>query len=357
MRITQARIIKRTLQFKFEAGTSRGVLKEKPTWYLVLYHNDQSIGIGEAGPLAGLSVEKLDNMPQELERVAGQLAGIALPETIEEVFELAKSVTSYDFPSIQFAVETALLDALHHGEKVIFPTDFVRSNKRIPINGLVWMGEEQFMKAQIASKLSDGFTCIKMKIGAINFEKEIELLSSIRKQYTKEKITLRVDANGAFSVESVESKLQQLLALNIHSIEQPIKAGQHEAMKALCQLPAIPIALDEELIGIRHKEEKIALLNTIKPQYIILKPSLIGGIAATLEWVQIAESLNIGWWMTSMLESNIGLNAICQLADYLQVQIPQGLGTGQLYHNNIDSPLTIEKGEIYYDQNKNWGEV
>lgn len=354
MQITSASIQHHTLQFRFEAGTSRGTLKEKDTWYLKLFSDNHLIGIGEAGPLKGLSIEPLDQMEIELERVCEQLIGMQIPESMEIAFEIAQDVSPDGFPSIRFAVETALLDVMHGGKKLIFDTPFYRGKERIPINGLIWMGSEEFMQKQIHEKLNAGFDCIKMKIGAIDFETELKLLKSIRAQYSPNEITLRVDANGAFAPKEAISKLTQLAALDLHSIEQPIKAGQIKEMTKLCDATPLPIALDEELIGVNAYEDKLKLLKQIQPQYIILKPSLIGGIKSTLEWIKIAESMNTGWWMTSMLESNIGLNAICQLASYLKVKMPQGLGTGQLYYNNIASPIRIANGETYYDVTKEW---
>lgn len=357
MKITTASIQHHTLQFKFEAGTSRGTLKEKDTWYLKLFSENKLIGVGEAGPLKGLSIEPLDQMEIELEKVCEKLIGMTLPNSMEEALEIAEDISSKGFPSIRFAVETALLDAIHGGKKLIFDTPFYQGNEKIPINGLIWMGSEEFMQKQIQEKLEAGFDCIKMKIGAIDFETEIKFLKSIRDKYSQNEITLRVDANGAFSSDEAMSKLTQLAALDLHSIEQPIKAGQINEMTKLCTATPLPIALDEELIGVNTNEDKVKLLKQIQPQYIILKPSLVGGIQSSLEWVKIAESMNIGWWMTSMLESNIGLNAICQLASYLKVKMPQGLGTGQLYHNNIASPISIANGETFYDIEKDWEEV
>ncbi|MGM0582750.1 MAG: o-succinylbenzoate synthase [Bacteroidota bacterium] len=357
MQITTASIQHHTLQFKFEAGTSRGSLKEKDTWYLKLFSENKLIGIGEAGPLKGLSLEPLDQMEIELEKVCEQLIGMQVPKSMEEAFKIAQDISPDGFPSIRFAVETGLLDAMHGGEKLIFDTPFYQGKERIPINGLIWMGSEEFMQKQIQDKLDAGFDCIKMKIGAIDFETELKLLKSIREKYSQNEIILRVDANGAFSPDEAMSKLTQLAEMDLHSIEQPIKAGQIEEMTKLCTATPLPIALDEELIGVNAYEDKVKLLKQIQPQYIILKPSLIGGIQSTLEWIKIAESMNIGWWMTSMLESNIGLNAICQLASYLKVKMPQGLGTGQLYHNNIVSPISIANGETYYDVEKDWEEL
>jgi len=357
MQISSASIQHHTLQFKFDAGTSRGTLKEKDTWYLKLFSENKLIGIGEAGPLKGLSMEPLDQMEIELEKVCEQLIGLEIPKSLEEVFGLAKKISLEGFPSIRFAVETALLDALNGGTKMIFDTPFFKGEERIPINGLIWMGTEEFMQKQILDKLDAGFNCIKMKIGAIDFETELKLLKSIRAKYSQKEITLRVDANGAFSPNEAMTKLTQLAEMDLHSIEQPIEAGQIEEMAKLCASTPLSIALDEELIGVNAYEDKVNLLKQIQPQYIILKPSLIGGIQSTLEWIKIAESMKIAWWMTSMLESNIGLNAICQLASYLKVKMPQGLGTGQLYHNNIASPISIANGETFYDVKKEWEEL
>jgi len=202
------------------------------------------------------------------------------------------------------------------------------------------------MSEQIKAKIEEGFSCIKMKIGAIDFQSEIEILKSIRNNYSKNEIELRVDANGAFEMNDVMGKLDLLASLQIHSIEQPIKAGQYDEMKALCANTPIPIALDEELIGLNNKKEKEHLLSYIKPQYIILKPSIIGGFRGSDEWIYAAEKENIGWWITSALESNVGLDAIAQYTFTKNNSLPQGLGTGQLFTNNSDSPLYIEKGQL-----------
>ena len=357
MKITSVNIIPHQLKFKFEAGTSRGALKEKKIWYILLYQDGRLIGTGEVSPLKNLSIDPIEEIEDFLSELSQKLEGVQIPASMEVVLSLVSQLCSDKFPSVRFAIETALLEALYGSNKTILPTDFTQNEKRIPINGLIWMGNEEFMRSQIKDKIQSGFNCIKMKIGAIDFQKELELLSFTRDQFEENELILRVDANGAFTEKDALEKLDKLFALGIHSIEQPIKAGQRELMQQLCEESPLPIALDEELIGIHTLEEKQQLLEEIKPQYIILKPSLIGGIQSTLEWVKVAEGLNIGWWMTSMLESNVGLNAICQLADYLEVEIHQGLGTGQLYHNNIDSPLTIEKGHIYYNKAVKWGEV
>jgi L-alanine-DL-glutamate epimerase-like enolase superfamily enzyme len=216
------------------------------------------------------------------------------------------------------------------------------------------MGEKQFMKDQIKEKLKMGFSCIKMKIGAIDFDAEIDLLKSIRKEFSAQEIELRVDANGAFSPKDALEKLKRLSALEIHSIEQPIKQGQIQEMAKLCSKTPLPIALDEELIGVFSSEEKKKIITEINPQYIILKPSLIGGFAGSKEWIKFAEENNSGWWITSALESNIGLNAIAQFTYTLQNNLPQGLGTGGLFTNNFTSPLEVENGTLQYNSGLNW---
>ena len=259
-----------------------------------------------------------------------------------------------EFPSIQFGLEMAVQD-LNSNDHLLFPSEFTAGKKSIPINGLVWMGTKEFMRQQIEEKLEQGFDCVKMKIGAIDFETEITLLESIRKRFSKETIELRVDANGAFQIgEDVLSKLNTLSKLDIHSIEQPIQQGQIEAMRDLCKITPVPIALDEELIGIFEKEKKQELISLIQPQYIILKPSLVGGFRGSQEWIDAAADYNIPWWITSALESNIGLSAIGQLTYTLQNSMPQGLGTGSLYTNNFPSPLFIKDGALHYDDKGNW---
>lgn len=340
------------LDFKFNAGTSRGVLKQKETYFLkITGDNDETFGIGEAGPLKGLSV---DDQPLEdkLVEIQQAITSESLPDNVSDIYALAKSLAGYDFPSIRFGLETAMIDLLNGGNRIIFQNDFSGSKKKIPINGLIWMGHMEDMLTQITEKVDQGFTCIKMKVGSIDFDKECDILQYIRRKYYQKDLMVRVDANGAFSTIEALEKLERLSQFNLHSIEQPIKAGQPEAMKELCLRSPIKIALDEELIGVNEKSQKEKLLEHIKPPYIILKPTLLGGIQSTLEWIEIAESLNIGWWMTSALESNVGLNAISQLAAELKVENYQGLGTGQLYHNNIPSPLVVKGGFISYTGNE-----
>lgn len=329
----KANFTKKTFHFKRPSGTSRGVLTEKHAWFIEVWEeeNPHLIGIGECSIIPGLSPDFI-NLENYEAKVAETCANL--------------SIDLSEWPSIKFGVETALLDLKNGGQGIIFNNDFISGNKSIPINGLIWMGDPDFMQEQIEEKLNQGYKTIKLKIGAIDFDAELNLLKSIRDRYSKDEITLRVDANGAFSSEEALDKLTQLSKLDIHSIEQPIRQGQIFAMKQLCAESPLPIALDEELIGVNHKSEKMALLDTIQPHYIILKPSLHGGIEGTKEWISLAEERNIPWWITSALESNIGLNAICQLTAEYSNELPQGLGTGSLYIDNIPSNLHVQNGTI-----------
>lgn len=348
--------LKHTLKFKFEAGTSRGVYTEKDTFFLKIFdsENPSVFGLGEAAPLKGLSIDDFPNFEQILQEICDTFNSLDL-----EVFEwniniILSQLIDDRLPSIKFGFETALLDVMNGGRRIIFDNDFSKSHKAININGLVWMGSKEFMTAQVDEKLAAGFDTIKMKVGAINFTEELEILASIRQQFSAEQITLRVDANGAFSPEEAPRKLAQLVSYQIHSIEQPIKQHQPEAMAELCQNGSIPIALDEELIGVSDYVQKMQLLKKLKPTYIILKPTLLGGLQHCREWIEIASRLHIGWWMTSALESNVGLNAIAQFTAEYKNTLPQGLGTGSLYHNNIDSPLVVANGKLHYQADKNW---
>lgn len=334
---------KHILDFKRPSGTSRGILTTKETWYIILEDKGKT-GIGECGLLRGLSIDDLPDYEATLKWVCNHITS--------DLETLWKGLKQY--PSIQFGLEQALLSLSSQNPFELFPSDFTRGAKGIPINGLIWMGDKGFMKSQIQQKIQQGFRCIKMKIGAIDFETEIKLLTAIRAEFTAEDIELRVDANGAFNAQDAMKKLQRLAELDIHSIEQPIGQGQWEAMADLCKNTPIPIALDEELIGQFEMEQKHALLHTIKPQYLILKPSLIGGFKATQQWIDLCEKASIGWWLTSALESNIGLNAIAQWAYTLNNQLPQGLGTGSLYTNNIESPLRVKGDCLYYTTETGW---
>ena len=331
------------LNFKNPSGTSRGVLRTKETWFLILEENGKR-GYGETGLFRGLSI---DDVPEYEEKLAWVCKYISLgPEKLLE--QLSHS------PSIQFGIEQAFLSLKNMTPFELFPSSFTESKVPIAINGLIWMGDETFMKSQIKEKLKEGFSCLKMKIGSINFDAEVNLLKSIRKEFSSSEIELRVDANGAFSPTEALRKLETLSALKIHSIEQPIQQGQVQAMAALCANTPLPIALDEELIGVFSSSKKKELIETIKPQYIILKPSLVGGFSGTKEWISIAEKNNAAWWITSALESNVGLNAISQFTYTLKSKLPQGLGTGSLFTNNIQSPLEVNKGALHYNNLVNW---
>ena len=331
------------LDFKRPSGTSRGVMTQKETWFLILEGNGKK-GIGECGILRNLSA---DDRPDYEEKLKWVCENINLGR--DRLWELL-----LEFPSIQFGVEMAFQSLESENPFVLFPSQFTKGEKNIPINGLVWMGEPEFMKAQIEEKLAQGFDCIKLKIGAIDFDKELALLRFIRQNYDAETIEIRVDANGGFASEEALSKLNQLSEFELHSIEQPIEKKQHDSMSELCKTTPFPIALDEELIGVFNYVQKEELLQIIRPQYIILKPSLVGGFKGSKEWIELAEKYNIGWWITSALESNIGLNAIAQWTFLQNNDMPQGLGTGGLYTNNFDCPLEVKKGELVYNPNLDW---
>lgn len=318
-------------------------MTQKETWFLVLEQNGKK-GIGECGILRGLSFDDRPNFEETLKWVCDNihLSPVSLHQTLKE------------YPSIQFGLEQALLSLRSKSPFLLFPSDFLLEERAIAINGLVWMGNKEFMLEQIEQKLETGFSCIKMKIGAIDFKSEMLLLEYIREQFSKESIEIRVDANGAFHPNEALTKLKELANLDIHSIEQPIKQGQWKEMAHLCQNSPIPIALDEELIGITDVTEREKLLLTIHPQYIVLKPSLVGGFKESEYWISLAEKSNIDWWITSALESNIGLNALAQWTFTLRNELPQGLGTGGLFTNNFDSPLEVENGNLFYRKNLPW---
>ena len=331
------------LDFKKPSGTSRGVLTQKETWFIVLESNGKK-GIGECGILRGLSADDRDDYEEKLQWTCDNIH-LGEEQLWHELIE---------FPSIQFGVEMTFKSLESEKPFVLFPSDFTNFTKSIPINGLVWMGDEQFMKAQIEEKLAQGFKCIKLKIGAIDFQKELDLLAFIRRNFDAKTIEIRVDANGAFSEYLALDKLNQSSGYRIHSIEQPIEKNHTDTMSELCKMTPIPIALDEELIGVFSLEEKEQLLQKIKPQYIILKPSFVGGFRGTKQWIELAEKYNICWWITSALESNVGLNAIAQWTFLQNNSMPQGLGTGALYSNNFDCPLEVANGQLWYKNNLEW---
>lgn len=329
-----------TLKFHFEAGTSRGVLTEKTSYFLRI-EQDGRTGIGEAGPLPSLSPEFEADCMNTFQGIIDGLP--KLPRTLSEIPQYLENI-SVTLPSLRMALEMALIDWIQGKNGQYFSNDFSKHETPIPINGLIWMGNPAFIRKQIDTKLAEGYTCLKLKIGAIDFEQEMDILHEIRTRYSSNVLNIRVDANGAFSIKEASTKLKRLAAYQVHSIEQPIRAGQWEAMHELCVQNIIPIALDEELIGVENRSD---LLRSIRPNYIILKPSLLGGFHETKKWIKAAEEQGIAWWITSALESNIGLQAIAQFTAEFNNPLPQGLGTGQLYTNNFESGLYIQKGNIF----------
>ncbi|MBE7401462.1 o-succinylbenzoate synthase [Bacteroides fragilis] len=332
-------IIPRILHFKQPAGTSRGTYTTRKVWYIYLSTTEypERVGVGECAPLPKLSCDDLPDYEQILCNAC---------RCLEQTGELDTEALR-DYPSILFGLETAL----RHYETqswALWDTPFSRGETGIPINGLIWMGDFDRMLQQIEVKMQSGYRCIKLKIGAINFEEELALLKHIRAHYSAREIELRVDANGAFSPIDAMEKLNRLAELELHSIEQPIRAGQWEEMARLIADTPLPIALDEELIGCNTPEGKQDLLTSVRPQYIILKPSLHGGISGGNEWIAEAEKQHIGWWITSALESNIGLNAIAQWCATFRNPLPQGLGTGLLFTDNIEMPLEIRKDCLWF---------
>lgn len=322
------------LIFKQASGTSRGMLTEKETFILEITDGDKK-SIGECALFRGLSA---DDVPEYEEKLQWLCQNIHLDsETLKEELQ--------GFPSILFGWEQAMLN-LEHGSDLYFPSDFTSGKTSIKINGLIWMGNAGFMQQQIEEKLTEGFDCIKLKIGT-DWSSEKEIITQLRAQFPKEQLEIRVDANGAFSFEEAQTVLQELAELEIHSIEQPIKAGKTNHMAKLCAETTVNIALDEELIGVIPPEDKKDLLEMIRPQYIILKPALVGGFSGSDEWISLTESLGIKWWMTSALESNIGLNAICQYAFTKQNPLPQGLGTGALFTNNFETRLQLKGDQMW----------
>ncbi len=331
------------LEFKRPSGTSRGVLTHKETWVLLL-RDAGALGIGECNMFRGLSC---DDRPEYESVLTGVCDQISQGEFPEDSF-------LREWPSIRFGLEQARASLVSNDPFELFPGPFTRSEAPIPINGLVWMGDEAFMRKQVREKLEEGFDCIKLKIGALDFNTELAILKEIRREFSSEEISLRVDANGAYDPQTARRVLEALFDLNIHSIEQPIRAGQWDDMAELCEWSPVPIALDEELIGLNDPEVKREMLTHINPQYIILKPSLAGGLSGSEEWISAAQEVGMGYWITSALESNIGLNAIAQWTYTLNPQMPQGLGTGGLFTNNFASPLKVGEGTLRISLDSDW---
>ena len=332
----------RTFHFRQPAGTSRGVYTTRHSWFITLTDSERPgvAGVGECAPLPDLSCDDIAGYEQTLSSLCSTV--VATGNIDEGIWR--------PYPSMRFGMETAMR-SLAHPEGLIYDTPFTRGEVGIPINGLVWMGNYEEMRERMDEKIRLGFRCVKLKIGAIDFEQELDLVKRIRQRFSPEVIELRLDANGAFSPQDALKKLDRLSRYHIHSIEQPIRQHQWGEMARLCKNSPIPIALDEELIGVNLPDMKGALLDTIRPSYIILKPSLHGGMLGAEEWIRMAEARNIGSWVTSALESNVGLSAIAQFAAHVYgcpPQMPQGLGTGQLFTDNIESPIVIRGDQLFF---------
>jgi o-succinylbenzoate synthase len=351
----QASYTKRTFHFSFNARTSRGAMKQRDSWFLKLWDSasPECFGIGEAAPVSGLSLEKAAEVHQQLDELIGRInSGAAMPSS-GDLEQMHSEFASWRLsPSVYLALETAWLDLQNGGRRIIFDNDF-HKGKPLDINGLVWMGGLDFMLQQVSIKIEEGFTCIKLKIGGLNFEKEMDILNFIRRKYFRDQITIRLDANGAFKSDQAMYKLVDLSRFDIHSIEQPIKPGS-PFLAELCQKSPIPIALDEELIGVNTAEAKAELLDRVKPQYLVLKPTLHGGFYGCAEWIRLADERKVGWWLTSAMESSVGLNALAQFAAQYPLVLPQGLGTGMIFRDNIPSPLEVKKGQLLWNSQENW---
>ncbi|MFZ1685851.1 MAG: o-succinylbenzoate synthase [Flavobacteriales bacterium] len=335
-----------TLTPKFELGTSKGPITARTVWYLIAWNEDRPEvkGIGEAALFPGHSKE----FPAE---VKTKLLELCL-DTSNWRQRLTDDLV--DVPSVRFAVEQCLKDLDASGSKILFPSSFTLGKQGIPINGLVWMGEKSTLERRIREQIAGGFTTVKMKIGAIGVQDELALLKSVRDEFSAKEVALRVDANGAFDARNAMDVLQRLADLQVESIEQPIAPGLYEVMAELCERSPIPIALDEDLIGLNTHDAKTDLLENVKPQHIVIKPSLVGGWAAAEEWIALAKARGIGWWITSALESSIGLNAVAQWTATLGTNVAHGLGTGSVYADNIPSPLLASKGELRYRPEVDW---
>lgn len=331
-----------TLDFKKPSGTSRGMLRQKTSYFLCLEEGDR-VGLGECGLLKGLSVDDRPDYEDQLVALQQQVAATGLP-ALEELKE---------WPSLRMGLEMAQLDMAAQ-DHVLFPSEFTDGLERQPINGLIWMGAPEFMRQQADDLLARGFMVIKMKIGAIDWEAELELLRYLRGCYGPAELQLRVDANGAFTPEEARTKMEQLDELRVHSIEQPIARGQWDDMARLSKHSYLPIALDEELIGVHDRATQIEMLERIEPRFLILKPSLLGGFAACEQWIELAEQRGIAWWVTSALESNYGLSAIAQWNYTLHNLMASGLGTGSLFTNNFPAPLNMVRGTVAYDPEGKW---
>lgn len=331
---------------RFPLGTSKGVLETRTAWFLIAWEKDRPEvrGIGEAALFPGHSKEFPAEVRTKLLELCAHTAD----------WEARLGTDLVNVPSVRFAVEQCLRDLRASGSKVLFPSDFTLGRKSIPINGLVWMGDKRTMRARIAEQLDAGSRCVKMKIGAIGIEEELELLAEVRRQFDADTLSLRVDANGAFTHAQAGPVLERLAELEVESIEQPVAPGLYESMAEICARTPVPIALDEDLIGLNTWALKKGLLDMVRPQHIVIKPSMVGGWAAVQEWITLAEERGIGWWITSALESSIGLNAIAQWTATLNTGVPQGLGTGSVYTDNFPSPLIVRNADLHYRPEAAW---
>lgn len=326
-------------------------MQDKTSWFIRVSDSDrpEMFGVGECGPLPGLSVDHKPDYEETLSGFLDQLNRSSFSTSAD--VKLDRFVPP-EYPSVIFGLETALRDFQNGGKGLIFDNSFVQG-KSIPINGLVWMGDMDFMMDQINKKIAQGFRCLKLKVGGLDFDRECDILTYIRRRYFRENIIIRLDANGAFKIDDVLYKLGEMAKFDIHSIEQPIKPGQEE-MEELCRKSPIPVAFDEEIISVFSVDAKSTILKKLKPAYIVLKPTLHGGLQGCDEWIRTAEGHNIGWWITSALESSVGLNAICQFTANYAPTMPQGLGTGAIYSDNFPSPLTVKEGAICWNNAEGW---
>lgn len=352
-----ASLFKKTFHFRFDARTSRGAMKERTSWFVKLSDESQPevFGIGECAPLPGLSPELNGDFDAHLASLIESINATPIASCPGKLQDIDKWMNQRPpiaaVSSLRFAMETAMLDLASGGQRRIFENDFL-TGKGIPINGLVWMGGMDFMLQEIEIKIRDGFKCIKIKIGGLDFEKECDILQYVRRKYFRDNITIRLDANGAIKADDAVYKLRELSKFGIHSIEQPIKTG-HEFLPELCAKTPIPIALDEELIGVDPVQGQV-LLTRIKPQFLVLKPTLHGGLSGADRWIKAAASHGIGWWLTSALESNVGLNALAQFGANYPLPLPQGLGTGSLYEDNFPSPIEISRDLLQHNPRETW---
>jgi o-succinylbenzoate synthase len=333
------------LQFIQPGATSRGIMTERTSWFLIVYNSENPAvtGIGECAPLPGLSRDDITGIEMKLDWLCNRI----------DQEDILDDPGLWNDPSLLFAVETALFDLHNGGTRLIFKNSFYSNGQGIPINGLIWMGSFEHMLKAIHSKLEQGYTCIKIKISAKDIENELDMIRQVRKSYGWD-LEIRVDANGAYNYDTCMPVLLKLADLHIHSIEQPLPSGAYESMARLCKNSPIPVALDEDVVHWTQRNEKWKLIEWIHPHYLVLKPGLIGGFSETGQWIELAENNNIGWWITSALESNIGLNAIAQFSNQMHLSMVQGLGTGQVFSNNLNSPLVTRNGYLFYDSQKNW---